>query len=78
VLEQQFEKQSTEKKTELQKLVDILQSSETERAEKYKELEQEQQHLKTIAKDVNEFISEMESIQIDVIEQASKQVTAIS
>ncbi|MBT2581215.1 dynamin family protein [Planococcus sp. ISL-109] len=76
-LEQQFEKQSVDKKNELQQLMDILQSGETERAKKHKEFVQEQLQLKAIARDVNEFISEMESIQIDVIEQASNQVTSI-
>lgn len=73
-LEMQFKKQSQEKQSKLQELVEILQSGETERAEKRKTLEQEQQQLKALAKEVNEFISEIESIQIDVIEQVSKQV----
>ncbi|UYB49999.1 dynamin family protein (plasmid) [Lysinibacillus capsici] len=72
-LDMQFEKQSQEKQAKLQELVDILQSDETERAEKRKELEQEKQQLKALAKDVLEFISEIDSINVDVIKQESKQ-----
>lgn len=74
-LEAQFEKQSQEKQQKLQELIDILQSGETERAEKRKELEQEKQQLKALAKEVVEFISEIDSINIDVIKQESKQTT---
>ncbi|MEK4230204.1 dynamin family protein [Solibacillus sp. FSL H8-0538] len=76
-LEEQFEKQSQEKKSELQQLIDILQSGETERAAKREELKEEQNQLKEIAKDVNQFISEIQSIQVNVIEQAAKQTTFI-
>lgn len=71
-LNMQFEKQAQEKQAKLQELVDILQSGETERAEKRKELEQEKQQLKELVRDVREFISEIDSINIDVIKQQSK------
>ncbi|WP_393965998.1 dynamin family protein [Exiguobacterium sp. S22-S28] len=76
-LEIQFEKQSQEKQEKLKELVEILQSGETERAEKRKQLEQEKKQLKEFGKEVVEFISEIDSIQIDVIEQVSKQSTLI-
>ena len=76
-LEAQFEKQQADKKSELQQLVDILQSGETERAAKREELKEELVQLKGIAKDVNQFIAEIQTIQVDVIEQVSKQPAII-
>ena len=75
-LEAQFEQQQADKKSELEQLRDILQSGETERAAKREQLKEEQSQLKDIAKDVNAFIADIQSIDVDVIEQLTKQQAA--
>lgn len=75
-LEKQFQKQTADKEANLKELEQILQSGEEERGEKAKALLAEKEQLKDLARDVMEFLSEIDSIQIDVIEHVSKDPVA--
>lgn len=75
-LEKQFQKQTSEKETNLKELKQILQSGEAERGEKAKTLLAEKEQLKDLARDVLAFLSEIDAIQIDVIEHVSKEQIA--